>query len=316
MKPGIIVHHWDVDGICSAALLLKHKYPDFLNWTPNRGIRRLDRDHIEWLIDFEEVIIVDMSLPHENIEAITETNKVTIIDHHVQEKPEKTHFINPVAQEKDPAFYPSTTWVIKEELGVSISPLVLLGVVGDMERKTLSLPIWGQMKEFLDQTGGSFDEYFRWSKVLDSLYKAGDIDAVMDAPRLLIEEDLSLIDSYKQWIRINRHVEDEFNKYINEEHAEIGGFLLIEMDTDLNLVSSVAKAVSWGRNRDVIAVNRGFFHDVDQIYVRSSRIDTDRVHEDNLAKGWFSTGKKDVVGAVVPKNETDSYIKSIVSQVD
>ncbi len=249
MNKGIIVHHWDADGIASAALLLKHKHPDYRNWTPDRGIRRLDEDHIKWLADFPHIVIADMAIPLDNIRALSDTTKVTIFDHHIQRKPANTEFINPVASGGNPDTYPCTTWVLKEKLGLPVSTLVVLGLIGDMQEKAKNMQLWDEVQEFIEMTGTSFDELNHMTQVLDSLYKLGDINEVMKAPKRIMNDPSSII-SNKKWLQSFESVEKAFNEIVSRPHFEKNGFVLVDIDTQMNLVSSIAKRISWSSARN------------------------------------------------------------------
>ncbi|HDJ21841.1 MAG TPA: single-stranded DNA-specific exonuclease, partial [Candidatus Bathyarchaeota archaeon] len=67
----IIVHHWDADGLCSAALLL-----DWLegrgaeNWTPPLGSFYLESQDLEMLSAYDNVVVCDMALPEGDIQAL------------------------------------------------------------------------------------------------------------------------------------------------------------------------------------------------------------------------------------------------------
>jgi single-stranded DNA-specific DHH superfamily exonuclease len=116
-EKGVIIHHWDADGLCSAALLLNHlKGVDTDNWTPDLGAFYLTDEQIDYLKEYDRVIITDMALPEKNIHSLSRRTSVTVIDHHFQGLIKGVTHINPVAHGASQEDYPSCTWVISEYL--------------------------------------------------------------------------------------------------------------------------------------------------------------------------------------------------------
>ena len=79
----LIIHHWDTDGITSAALMIKILNLDnFVNITPPIGNFEFD-DRISSEIEkSESVCVLDLNLPHE-VENVKDKD-VLFIDHHIQ----------------------------------------------------------------------------------------------------------------------------------------------------------------------------------------------------------------------------------------
>ena len=65
---GLIIHHWDTDGICSARLLLEYLDDmNIVNKTPVLGNYYLTEGEISDFSKYDYAIILDMSLPEDNI---------------------------------------------------------------------------------------------------------------------------------------------------------------------------------------------------------------------------------------------------------
>ena len=76
---GLLIHHWDTDGICSAKLLLeKLKDKNIQNVTPILGNYFLTEEELEKYQNYDFVIIVDMNLPKENIDVLSRNAEVMI----------------------------------------------------------------------------------------------------------------------------------------------------------------------------------------------------------------------------------------------
>ena len=118
----LFIHHWDCDGLCSAALLykflnkinqnikIKMMTPEignyFLSGTYLRKIKIVDPDHL---------FVIDMALPEKDILILKNIIKnIYIFDHHKQSRIKNVFHINPTADGKTNKSYPSTGWVLND----------------------------------------------------------------------------------------------------------------------------------------------------------------------------------------------------------
>ena len=132
---GLLIHHWDTDGICSARLLLENLPKTVVNRTPILGNYFLTEEEMTTYASYDFIMVVDMALPREHILRLTEKAKVFIFDHHQQPLIDGVVHHNPIASGKDPLLYPSASWIVNEFLGNSVNIFALLGVVGDHEKR-------------------------------------------------------------------------------------------------------------------------------------------------------------------------------------
>ena len=84
-----------------------------------------------------------------------------------------------------------------------------------------------------------------------------------------------------------------------------------KINTPYNIISTVTRRVSWDSGKDAIVINTGFFDDRDQIYVRCKK-NAEPMITRGKALGYKCGGKKEVLGAIVPKEKTDSFVKEII----
>ena len=311
---GLMIHHWDADGICSAALLLRHRFRGYANWTPTIGAFYLSREQLDYARQFNEVVVVDMALPEADVEALTEGCRVTVYDHHHQAPLRSVEHINPVAHGSDPDNYPSCTWVVKKSLGLPVTLPVVLGLVGDREKKLKESPaFWGVVQWYAAESRLTFEELHGMVQLIDSCYKVGDRDAVIEAPRLLADiEGPDAITGNMAWQRNMETFEGELERILEAPPVERESVLYLELDTRFSVISTVTRRVAWETGRDTVVVNRGFFEEEDQVYSRSSRLDMQPMIDSARERGFNAGGKKDVLGAIVPKADTDSFVKELV----
>jgi hypothetical protein len=311
---GLMIHHWDTDGVCSAALLLRHRYRGYVNWTPTIGAFYLSSEQVSYARRFDDVVIVDMALPEGDVEALSQECSVTVYDHHHQDPLRGVEHINPVAHGSNQDNFPSCTWVVKKSLGLPVTLPVVLGLVGDREQKLRESPVfWDLVQGYAAENSLTFDELHGMVQLIDSCYKVGDREAVMEAPRLLVEGyGPDAITGNVAWRRNMEDFDEELKRILEAPPVDREGVLYVELDTGFSIISTVTRRIAWGTGRDTVVVNRGFFEDEDQLYCRSSRLDMQPMIDRARVKGFNAGGKKDVLGAIVPKNETAAFVDELI----
>lgn len=162
----LIIHHWDTDGICSAAKIVKALGPrTFVNISPVIGEFSFDSRITEAMEEHEEVFIVDLNLPGEldNVK-----KKVTFIDHHIQERigNDLVEHVNPLLEGRNPADYPSCSVVISEHFD-DWDLLSALGAVGDIGERALKDP---RLEHQLDLAGLTVEQAKRIVTLIDTCY--------------------------------------------------------------------------------------------------------------------------------------------------
>jgi len=310
----LLIHHWDADGVCSAALLLEHFNRDLETWVPALGRFYLKEEEILYAQKYENVVICDMALPVNNVKQIAEKTRVTVIDHHHQQPITGIHHINPVAWGAEDEEYPSTTWVIKEETGMEPSLKTLLGIVGDREQRIKDNPsFWRLIQSYMTQTGTTFEELLTAVRRIDSCYKVGDREAVMKAPHLLAEYmSIEEVLGYEEWARNLKALEAEIEKSLSEEPEMIDGVQVKYLNTPYAIISQVTRTLAWATGKHAVVVNTGFFEDEDQLYARSSTVDMYELIDHAKRQGYSAGGKKDVMGAIIPKSETQKFLSETI----
>ena len=106
-------------------------------------------------------------------------------------------------------------------------------------------------------------------------------------------------------------LEKEIKKHVESPHQEINGILVKKISTTYNIISTVTRKIAWNSKKDTLIINTGFFPNEDQIYVRSSK-NVEPLIEKGKTLGFKCGGKREVFGAVVPKEKTDSFVQEIL----
>ena len=274
-------------------------------------------EHIEMAQGYDHVVVCDMALPADNIRAIAEKTRVTVIDHHHQDPIEEIEHINPVAYGASGDEYPSNTWVIKEKLELPLSLKIILGYVGDREQKIKNNPpFWDRTREYLEEKGITFDDLLELVYRIDSSYKVGEREAVMQAPQQLrTYETMEEILANKEWAENLRKLEEKLEKVLSEPPDVVDGVQIKRLDTPYAIISQVTRKLAWGTGKDTVVVNTGFFSDQDQLYSRSNIVDMHRLIERAKKYGYNAGGKKDVIGAIIPKSDTERFLAETIEYI-
>jgi hypothetical protein len=148
--------------------------------------------------------------------------------------------------------------------------------------------------------------------LLDSNYKLGDKLAIEKAPHLLLTyKSADDILNNATWNDNYTKLNDEINTQLNQPIDEIDGIILKKMNTPYNIISTITRQVAWNSGKNTVVVNTGFFKDMDQVYVRGKK-DAAPLIKRGKELGFKCGGKKEVLGAIVPKDKTESYVEEIL----
>jgi hypothetical protein len=310
---GVLIHHWDTDGICSARLLLEKLPKNVVNKTPILGNYFLTEEELISYASSDFVIVADMALPEENIKRLAKSAKVLIFDHHLQQPIPGVVHHNPIGNGRDPQLYPSASWIINDFLGNPVNLFALLGIVGDHEKRIqTNKEFYSKITDFCTQEHFTFEELLMMVYLLDSCYKVGDRKAVEEAPHLLLQySDARRILQNIRWKNNLMMLESEIEKCVNVPGEEQQGILLKRIHTKFNIISTVTRKIAWSSGKDTVVVNTGFFKDNDQVYVRSGKNLHPLIQHGKML-GYRCGGKPEVLGAVLPKGKTESFVHEIM----
>jgi hypothetical protein len=310
---GLIVHHWDADGISTAAMLqmyLERRGKTIELFSPVIGnffLSESDRRAIMGNYDF--VIVCDIALPAPDIGWVAERWKTIHIDHHLLKHDDLIQ-INPVVNGADPSAYPSASWVTTEFLGMPHSLLSIYGVIGDVGKRVVEMPVWEDVKKVMDRYHLEFDDVQEIVDLLDSSYKVGDLDGVVNAVEKLRNayEDPEAILHDKAWHENLGSIDTEMERLLSLPTEVVHGITVIEIETRYNLISALGRAISADLGAAFV-INRGYFEDRDQLYLRrADGITVGDIIDAARGNGYSAGGKNEVVGMVVPKDETENAI--------
>jgi len=312
---GLLIHHWDADGICSAKLLLeKLTDKNIDNRTPILGNYYLKDKELEEYSKYEYIIVVEMSLTPDNIKKLAENAKIMIFDHHLGPVIEEVQHHNPIIKGENPDEYPSASWIVNKYLKNDTNLFAILGIIGDHETKIKdNQEIYKIINKYCEENDLSFNDLLNTVYLLDSNYKLGDKKAVEQAPHLLMEYDSAydILDNEK----LNKNLkmlEEEIRQQLEKPTEEIDGILLKKINTQCNIISTITRKVAWANEKDTLVINTGFFDNKDQVYARTIKLNLEPMIQRGKTLGFKCGGKKEVLGAIVPRVKTDTFVEEII----
>ena len=311
---GILIHHWDTDGICSTYLLLEHlSDKNIANKTPKLGNYYLTEEELENYSKYDFVIVADMALTEDNISRLAKNSKVIVFDHHLGKVYDQILHHNPVIKGENPDDFPSTSWIINDFLENDVNLFALLGIIGDHEQKIKNnKKINKIIDEFCEKNNLRFDDLHKMVHLLDSNYKLGYKKIVEEAPHFLLKNGTAKdILNNTQWNNNLKKLDEEITKQLNMPADETDGIILKKINTSYNIISAITRKIAWSSGKNTVVINTGFYEDMDQIYVRSIK-NAEPMIMRGKSLGFKCGGKKEVLGAVVPKDKSESFINEII----
>lgn len=297
----MIIHHWDTDGICSAALLeniiegeLFVPKDFFLNDEEKEYIKKRNP---------AKIYLVDIALPNKDIDFLKNVSELYVFDHHKRKKIEKNFYIDEDS--------PSTSLIIKQHYKLKEDFLPVLGAVGDKEEKILDMEYRKDVENVLERYNIDFSQLLKIAKLLDSNYILNDFDSVKKSvdlvlknknnPRAILENE-----------GLNENLEKTEKEIKNNLNYSIeNNFVICEINTKYRIISKITRILfKKYPDKNILVMNRK----TGNIYVRSKK-DLSFLIED-AKKNYYAGGKKDVCGIILPENEIDTYVEKIKTLIE
>ncbi len=264
-----ILHHWDMDGVASAAIIskilenIRGREAEDVS-IPLKRAYHLSETEKEQLQNFDKVIILDFNLKASELEELNKELDVLVVDHHSFDRSPDVPFVNPRELEAE-AYVPCSKicleiagefdledkvrWIaglgIIQDFGVDSCPEVFEELEEDYQRY---LP-----EELTQHELAKNCEYGRYSSVLnikpyrDSRhYSKLAYRALMDSEELL---ELEAQESYRKVYEVYLEMQTEFNRiienYDDERDIDRENMVIIfEIDSEFNINSSIATNMS------------------------------------------------------------------------
>lgn len=264
-----ILHHWDMDGVASAAIISKILKNE-------RGVEaedvsiplerayHLSDEEKENLHEFDKLIVLDFNLKADELEELNEFIDVLVVDHHDFDRRPDVSFVNPREFEAD-VYVPCSKICLEiaEEFDMEdeVRWIAGMGVIQDFGVE--SCP------ELFEELEESYDkylpeeltqhelakncEYGRYASVLNiKPYRDSHHFSKLAYQALMKSGDLLELEAqeeYRQVYEVYLEMQDEFNKMVEnyEEEREINRdkmVIFFEINSEFNITSSISTNMS------------------------------------------------------------------------
>ncbi|ASJ11587.1 DHH family phosphoesterase [Thermococcus thioreducens] len=306
----LIIHHWDTDGITSAALLVRAlEMEGFTNMTAPIGEFRFDERIWEAVEKTERLYVLDFNVPGE----VEKVNIPTLfIDHHTQPR-----IKNPLVEQVNPSlggeYYPSCSLVVSEHFGIW-NAWSALGVVGDIGKKAFELD---KVRKLLEREGISREDALRLVELIDSNYIAMEREAVGKAVEVLLSRDLKELLEYEPWVKKVEAIREAIEGAVSNAE-ERDGFAIVHFESPFNVISKVARKLVWELGYRGAVVINGNFHGKGQVYFRISAKEAEMINVAEIiervrALGANAGGKREVLGCICGRDKI-SEVMAIIEE--
>ena len=300
----MIVHHWDTDGITSAAIYIKLHGEDEL-FTPKIGNFYLDKEDFKKVESEQKIVILDMNLPEANKLC---GHELYIYDHHRATKVEcaKEHY-NPYLWGKH---YPSCTTVLMERFSYKPDYLVALGILGDKGPDAKKIEEWRIVERVMNDENLTFDDLMLAVELLDSSFKMNKREEVIDNVHLVLHGIAEVLENDK----LHRNLEfisKEIEKW-KRRAEDYGRYVYLEMKSPYMIISAVTRRIAWSEHKPAIVINHK--DDRDEFYIRFPNNEYSALTLIEVAKkmGYNAGGKREVMGAILPPKKGKEFAERIL----
>ena len=295
-----MIANWDLDGQASASMLIRSGYAEDV-FFPSVGYYWLEDIWIDSLSQYDTIYIVDMYIPRRDVEKLTNTSYIFIIDdsniHPNYEKLDVSCICGKVF---------STTYTLMDYLGIEPDIDAILGMYNDSGDKIINSEYWDIFSKYLEQMDLTLKDLDILKNYFNSPYYINDLPSLYRNVKLLLDrryrfsdlpglkDRLSIIGRKDKYIReLMERVEDLGNKIYLEYYGEM--YVISELATKLSKTYS---------DKGVIVVDRGFIPGYSSIAIISN-IDLENHVKYFLENGYPAGGEGKFLGVVVSNDELD-----------
>lgn len=311
---GLLVYHWDTDGVTSAALLLNFLAQHKAGWQidllhPSIGNYFLVADEYERIRagKYDLIVSVDLNFMPKTIEDLEQlAPTVMVFDHHIQTRDIK----RPGKQDTS---FPGNSFLVNSVLENPLNVTAILGMVGDQEEKlTERTDFYPFVDLALQGTGKVFEDVLRLTKLIDTNYITLDSAGLERMIALVRKDPLPLLED-PILLEKQRLIDQTLLKAQTVTGTPVGKYgLEFNLESPLHLLSEYTRALS-RRFPDNIVMVTQMHPTYANIYLRRRNLPFDLSPFVDLARaqGFNAGGKVEVAGLIIPLDKHPEFSKQV-----
>ncbi|MDY6776488.1 MAG: DHHA1 domain-containing protein [Candidatus Nanohaloarchaea archaeon] len=342
----LIVHHWDMDGSASAAIIseileeVRGEPADTI--VIPKGRKHIVGERAETIIErkgIDHLIVLDMHVPVERISELREHGlDILIIDHHgFDTVPEDAVFVNPRLEDEE-AYVPAAKLCndISKDFGLELDWIAGMGVIQDFA-------VEGH-EELFEELVEEYPHYFpdeitqrklakecrygKYSAVLNiKPYKDSDRCARLAHDTLVKAEDLKEVEMQEEYAdlkeyyrEMHRELERVMERFDEEKEVhEERRLVFFRFDSDYHINSSVSTQISMEDEDWIYVVANSHAGEVNvSARCQSGRVDLGRILQDALPEGsdGEAGGHRKAAGATLTGGRLEEFRDNLLQVLE
>lgn len=319
LSKGVVIHHWDTDGIVSAAILRNYFQTQFPEKTldvfmPSITNYYLTDSQYAYLQQqgYEFIVTCDLNFPSTTVQALAQRwpGQVYFFDHHHHPAPhENVHYYN--------MEHPACASHIAERLGLPYDLLPVIAMVGDREEGIQQdKTYYPYVREVMAQHNLTFSQLLEARRLIDSNYIVDDYEGIVETIQLLQDDPLAVFSDVRLQTNLTK-IDVEIAKLLEQPGEAVAPNVLFwTVQTNYNILSHVTRALSRQFPNKII-FTRQLKQDQYTCYIRRKELSFDA--RDMIAfahsLGLNSGGKPEVAGIIIPEAQLSTVFPQIQTKL-
>lgn len=313
-QKGVIIHHWDTDGMVSAALLLNYfaeHYPEkklelFVPTITNYYITDEQYEYFEQQ-GYDFALTCDINFQADTVERLAATfpGQVYMFDHHHQDPYTNVHYYN------EP--HPACASYINDVLGYPNNLQSVIAIVGDLEEAVQEDPeFYPRVQEMMAKYNITFSQLLQMRSLIDSNYVADDYKGISETVELLRHDPIAILTDVGLQENLT-NIQNALAELSEQKPVVLSDHVhYFEIESSYNIISQATRNLS-RRYPDKLIFTRHFMNDQYTCYVRRRDVDYDMREMIAFARdlGLNAGGKEDVVGIIMSKQQVDEMFEKV-----
>ncbi|MGC8566455.1 MAG: DHH family phosphoesterase [Caldisphaera sp.] len=332
----LVIHHWDADGVISAATLATYIGQELEFESPPFEYK-IDENYLEMLStkaeNHDTIVILDLNLPSKYLVSLSAKlgKPVISIDHHTTNDTPKSVsviYYNPAKNGDPEGLWPSAAHVIASLTGSYDPLLISSSIVGDLDNAAKNNKVF---KKYMNEIGldpiDDFEMPLNCSLQIWGAEAMGKIDIIKTLPSSLAYGGLDpcyalLSDPVLTTLRLE--AEEELNSLINKTENKLEkikeNIYFAKIDGKARLISKISREISYKHPNDIIMI--GYLAKSTgnaSIYIRTRKDDINLFSMlENLKNLGYQVGGKFQLGnnVLAIDVETENLDKAINNIID
>lgn len=319
LTKGVVIHHWDTDGIVSAAIFrnyFRERYPEkkLDLFMPTITNYYLTEQQYDYLLQqgYEFILTCDLNFPSETVQGLAKRwpGQVYFFDHHHHPAPhENVHYYN--------VEHPACASHIAERLGMPLDILPVIAMVGDREEGIQEdKTYYPHVQAVMADHNLTFSQLLEARRLIDSNYIVDDYTGIVETIQLLQDDPLSIFSDVRLETNLKK-IDSEITSWLEQKPTVLAPVVSFwDIETHYNILSHVTRALS-RQYPDQIIFTRQLKNNQYTCYVRrrDAQFDAREIIAFAHGLGLNSGGKPEVAGIIIPEAQLNTIFPQIQQKI-